>query len=67
MPEETDLFDRPETALADLLEFLGEENNQAVVDNFGRQPPRLKLPFADAREALPRFLSIAPLAGGVVK
>jgi hypothetical protein len=50
--EENDLFDRPEAALADLLEFLGEENNPAVAEMFCSRLLRLNLPIQEAREAL---------------
>jgi len=50
--EENDLFDRPENTLADLLEFLGEENNPAVAEMFSGRLLRLNLPLREAREAL---------------
>ena len=50
--EEDDLFDRPGTTLADLLEFLGEENNPAVAEMFASRLLRLNLPLSEAREAL---------------
>jgi hypothetical protein len=53
--DESDLFDRPDTALADLLEFLGEENNEKVANMFAGRLLRLNLPLVDAREALSRF------------
>jgi hypothetical protein len=53
--EESDLFDRPETALADLLEFLGEENSPAVAEMFSRRLLRLNMPLREAREALFEF------------
>ena len=53
--EEADLFGRPESTMADLLEFLGEENNPAVAASFARQLLRLDMPLLDAREALARF------------
>ncbi|MSP00083.1 MAG: hypothetical protein EXR07_03380 [Acetobacteraceae bacterium] len=53
--EERDLFDNPEAALADLLDFLGEENNPDVAEKFARRLLRLNLPLAEAREKLAQF------------
>jgi len=58
--EENDLFASPDTAFADLLEFLGEENNEAVPTAFARRLLQLDLPLADARAALARFEKTAP-------
>jgi hypothetical protein len=58
--EENDLFDRPETTLADLLEFLGEENNPAVAEMFASRLLRMNLPLPEAREALFGFEQTAP-------
>ena len=58
--EESDLFASPETAFADLLEFLGEENNEAVPTAFARRLLQLDLPLADARAALARFEKTVP-------
>jgi|ERR1051326_1323665 hypothetical protein len=57
--EENDLFDRPETALADLLEFLGEEYSPLVAEMFARRLLRMNLPLAEAREALYKFGQVA--------
>ncbi len=50
--DEVDLFDRTASTVADLLEFLGEENNPAVAAAFARQLLRLNMPLVDARDAL---------------
>jgi hypothetical protein len=57
--EENDLFDQPERTLADLLEFLGEENNAAVVEMFVHRLLRLNLPLREACEALREFEQMA--------
>ena len=59
--EEIDLFDHPETTMAELLEFLGEENDPAAAEMFSRRLLRLNLSLADARDRLGRFEKTLPV------
>ncbi len=58
--EETELFSRPEAALSDLLDFLGEENNAAVATGFAQRLLRLDMTLSEARDALARFEHTQP-------
>ena len=53
--DEAELFGNPAAAFDDLLEFLGEDRDQAVVDTFARRLLRFGMPLAEARDALARF------------
>jgi hypothetical protein len=53
--DEGDWLAQPESTLADLLEFLGEENSGEIAEVFSRRLLRLDLPLAEARTALARF------------
>jgi hypothetical protein len=53
--EEADLFDEPDKTFADLLEFLGEDDNERVSAAFCGHLLRLGLPLAKARTELDGF------------